>query len=469
MKGKTLLDKIWASHRVIERPGHPVVLYVDLHLVHEATSLQAFEVLREHHLRVARPELTVATTDHVVPTVGGRALPLSESLVKQLQENCAEYGVELFGLDSPNQGIVHVIGPELGLTQPGMTVVCGDSHTSTHGALGALAFGIGTTEVAHVLATQCLLQGRPKTLNVQIEGRLGRGVSAKDVSLFILARWGVHVGRGHAIEYTGSAMRALSMEGRLTICNMSIELGARAGMIAPDEVTFEYLSARPYAPSGTYWEEAIRYWKSLPSDPDASYDAAIQVNAEAITPMITYGTTPGMGIPIDGRVPDPGQAFDLGEREAMLRALGYMDLRPGEPVLGRRIDAVFIGSCTNSRVEDLRAAASVLRGRKVNPSIRVLVVPGSRYVKRQAESEGLDRVFREAGAEWREPGCSMCVAVNGDELGPGQYAVSTSNRNFQGRQGKGARTFLASPLTAAASAVEGRVADPRRYLKTGSE
>ena len=461
---RTLFAKLWDRHVVVERPGMPTVLYVDLHLVHEVTSPQAFAGLAARGLKVRRPDLTLATVDHSVPT-HDRSLPVADELaagqIRRLERNCAEHGVPLAGVGSPHQGIVHVIGPELGLTQPGMTVVCGDSHTATHGAFGALAFGIGTSEVEHVLATQTLLQRRPRTCEVRVDGRLRPGVAAKDVILALLARIGVGGGTGHVLEYTGPAVRALSMEQRMTVCNMSIEGGARAGMVAPDDATFEYVAGRPHAPRGAAWERALAEWRGLPSDEGATYDKSVTLDASALEPMITYGTNPGMGMPITGRVPDPAAATAAPGRQALAKAIAYMDLRPGEPLLGRRVDVVFIGSCTNSRISDLRQAARVLEGRKVAPGVRVLVVPGSQDVKRQAEVEGLAGVFRAAGAEWREAGCSMCIAMNGDQLEPGQYALSTSNRNFEGRQGAGGRTFLASPLTAAATALAGRIADPR--------
>jgi 3-isopropylmalate/(R)-2-methylmalate dehydratase large subunit len=445
----------------------PSVMAVDLHLVHEVTSPQAFDTLRERGLRVRRPDLTVATVDHSIPTTD-RTLPILDLMaatqIKRLEDNCAEFGIPLHGMGSPHQGIVHVIGPELGLTQPGMTIVCGDSHTATHGAFGALAFGIGTSEVGHVLATQCLLQRRPRTYEVRVEGQLADGVAAKDIILALLAKIGVSGGTGHVFEYTGSAIRALGMEQRMTICNMSIEGGARAGLISPDETTFEYLAGRPHAPSGADWEAALDRWRALPSDEGAAYDASVTLDASELEPMVTYGTNPGMGFPITSRIPDPTSLADAGRRGALERALEYMDLRPGASVLGQPIDVVFIGSCTNSRLSDLREAARVLRGRRVSEGVRVLVVPGSTDVKRQAEEEGLADVFRAAGAEWREAGCSMCLAMNGDQLAPGQYAVSTSNRNFEGRQGPGGRTFLASPVTAAASAVAGCVADARELV-----
>jgi len=464
---KTLFEKIWEQHVVAQEPDAPAVLYIDLHLVHEVTSPQAFHGLRARGLRVRRPERTVATADHSTPTHDPE-LPFTDAQaarqVQMLEGNCREFGLTLYGMDHPQRGIVHVIGPELGLTQPGMTIVCGDSHTATHGAFGALAFGIGTSEVEHVLATQCLLQNKPRTCRVQIDGRLSPGVSAKDLILALIAQIGVGGGTGYVFEYAGPAVQALDMEGRMTLCNMSIEGGARAGMVAPDDVTFEYLSGRDYAPRRQAWDEALMRWRKLPSDPGASYDQTVTLDASRLEPMITYGTNPGMGMAISGRVPDPQSFADLRERAALEKALGYMGLQPGQPLLGHPVDVVFLGSCTNGRLADLRAAASLLRGRKVAPNVRMLVVPGSGGVRRQAEAEGLDRVFIEAGAEWRQAGCSMCIAMNGDRLEPGQTAVSTSNRNFEGRQGPGGRTFLASPLTAAASAIRGAVADARTFM-----
>jgi len=462
----TLFDKLWASHLV--RPATadaPATLYIDLHLVHEVTSPQAFAELARRDVPVRRPERTLATMDHAIPTAvdaqGERraiADPQAARQVAALAASCAAHGIRLYPLGDEHQGIVHVIGPELGATQPGLTIVCGDSHTSTHGAFGALAFGIGTSEVAQVLATQCLLADRPRTLAVEIEGRLPAGVSAKDLILALIARCGVGGATGHAVEYRGAAIRALSMEERMTVCNMSIEWGARVGMIAPDEQTFSWLAGRPLAPQGAAWERALAAWRALPSEDGAVFDRVVRFDASALEPMITWGTNPGMGIPIRGRVPEPrGDA-------AAERALRYMALAPGEPLLGRPIDVVFIGSCTNSRLSDLRAAAQVLAGRKVAAGVRALVVPGSQQVRRAAEAEGLDAVFRAAGAEWRAAGCSMCLAMNDDRLEPGQYAVATSNRNFEGRQGPGGRTFLASPATAAACAVAGRVADAREYV-----
>ena len=461
---RTLVEKIWDDHVVAESPGAPSVLAIDLHLIHEVTSPQAFTGLRERGLRVRHPERTVATADHSIPT-HDRSLPIADEMaaaqVRQLDLNCAEFGIPVHGLGDPAQGIVHVIGPQLGLTQPGMTIVCGDSHTSTHGAFGALAFGIGTSEVEMVLATQCLLQRRPETYEVRVDGRLAPGVSSKDIILALIARIGVGGGTGHVFEYTGEAIRGLTMEQRMTICNMSIEGGARAGLIAPDDTTFEYVHGRRHAPGGSAWDEAVARWRGLPSDDGATYDRSITLDASALEPMVTYGTNPGMGIPITSRVPSPEDVRDPVQRRALEHALEYMDLRPGQAILGQKVDVVFVGSCTNGRISDLRLAASAIDGRRVADGVRMLVVPGSDEVKREAEQEGLDVIFRAAGAEWREAGCSMCIAMNGDQLRPGQYAVSTSNRNFEGRQGKGGRTFLASPLTAAASAIAGVVADPR--------
>jgi 3-isopropylmalate/(R)-2-methylmalate dehydratase large subunit len=462
---RTLVEKIWDDHVVAEQAGAPSVLAIDLHLVHEVTSPQAFTGLRRRGLKVRHPERTVATADHSIPTTP-RDLPILDQMaaaqVRQLEENCREFGIPLHGIGSPSQGIVHVIGPQLGLTQPGMTIVCGDSHTSTHGAFGALAFGIGTSEVEMVLATQCLLQRRPKTYEVKVDGRLAPGVSAKDVILNLLSRIGVGGGTGHVFEYRGSAIEALSMEQRMTICNMSIEGGARAGLIAPDDTTFQYVHGRPHAPQGAEWDRAIERWRRLPTDAGATFHRSISIDAAALEPMVTYGTNPGMGLPISASVPNPRDAADEQRRRGLEQALSYMDLEPGQPLLGQKVDVVFIGSCTNGRISDLRLAAAALQGRKVAEGVRMMVVPGSDEVKREAEAEGLHEIFRAAGADWREAGCSMCIAMNGDQLSPGQYAVSTSNRNFEGRQGKGGRTFLASPLTAAASAIAGAIADPRR-------
>ena len=460
----TLFQKIWDDHVVAQEPGSPAVLYVDRQLVHEVTSPQAFTGLRARGLPVRRPDRTVATADHSIPTRGPVVDEQAAAQLRQLDENCREFGITLYGRGSPKQGIVHVIGPELGLTLPGMTIVCGDSHTATHGAFGALAFGIGTSEVEHVLATQCLLQNRPRTFEVRVEGALRPGVSAKDVILGLIARLGVGGGTGHVFEYTGAAIRALDMEQRMTVCNMSIEGGARAGMIAPDDTTYQYLAGREFAPRGAAWDAALAAWRKLPSDPGAAFDRTVTLDAGALEPMITWGTNPGMGAPVTGRVPDPAAAADAAQRAALEKALAYMGFRPGQALLGQPVDVVFIGSCTNGRISDLRDAARVMKGRKVAPRVRVLVVPGSQAVKEQAEAEGLHRTFEEAGAEWRNPGCSMCIAMNGDQIGPGQYAVSTSNRNFEGRQGKGGRTLLASPLTAAAAAVTGKVTDVRTLV-----
>ena len=461
---RTIIEKLWDSHVVAERPGAPSLIYIDLHLVHEVTSPQAFAGLRERGLKVRRPQNTFATTDHSTPTTP-RSLPIVDPIAKaqveQLEKNCRDFGIPYFGFQSPKQGIVHVIGPENGLTQPGMTVVCGDSHTATHGAFGALAFGIGTSEVEMVLATQCLLQRKSKTYEVRVDGTLKPGVTAKDIILALIARIGVGGGTGCVFEYRGSAISSLSMEERMTVCNMSIEGGARAGLVAPDDATYQFLAGKTFVPKGAGWDAAIARWKQLPTDDGATYDHTISIDANALEPMITFGTNPGMGIPVSGVVPDPASLSDPLERDSLSKALKYMDLQPGKPLAGQPINVVFVGSCTNSRMSDLRAAASVMKGRKVNPKVRMMVVPGSMEIKRQAEAEGLDKVFREAGADWREAGCSMCIAMNGDQLQPGEYSVSTSNRNFEGRQGKGGRTFLASPLTAAASAVTGVVTDIR--------
>ena len=468
----TLSQKVWNQHVVHEEPSgsnldYPSLIYIDLHLVHEVTSPQAFQGLRDRGLKVRRPDLTIATTDHSIPTTD-RSLPIVDPIaanqVEQLAKNCRDFGIQHFGVHSNDQGIVHVIGPELGLTQPGMTVVCGDSHTATHGAVGALAFGIGTSEVENVLATQCLLLRPSKTFRVNVTGSLKAGVSAKDIILALIARIGIGGGTGTVLEYTGSAIRALDMEGRMTVCNMSIEGGARAGMIAPDDTTFNYLHGRRFAPKGADWDAAVARWRKLPTDHGAKFDREITINADALEPMITWGTNPGMGVSINSPIPEPSSASDALERDALTKALSYMGLEAGKPLAGHAVDVVFIGSCTNSRISDLRIAANLLKGRKVNPKVRVMVVPGSMEVKRQAEAEGLPEVFRAAGCDYREPGCSMCIAMNGDQLQPGQYSVSTSNRNFEGRQGKGGRTFLASPLTAAASAITGVVTDVRSLL-----
>ena len=467
MNPRTIIEKVWDNHVVTEQPGAPALLYIDLHLVHEVTSPQAFSGLRERGLKVRRPDKTLATADHSIPTTD-RSLPILDRVaanqLAQLEQNCRDFEIRCFGIHSAQQGIVHVIGPEYGATQPGMTVVCGDSHTATHGAFGALAFGIGTSEVEQVLATQCLLQRRSKTFEIRVDGHLAPWVSAKDIILNLIARIGIGGGTGCVFEYSGSAIRDLSIEQRMTVCNMSIEGGARAGLIAPDDTTFEYLAGREFSPKGAAWDAALARWRQLPTDEGAKFDHVLSLDAAEMEPMITYGTNPGMGMAITDALPDPAAIGNPRERESMEKALRYMGLEAGKPLLGHPVNVVFIGSCTNSRISDLRSAASVLRGRKVNPAVRVLVVPGSQEVKRQAEAEGLPEVFRAAGCDWREPGCSMCIAMNGDMLQPGEYSVSTSNRNFEGRQGKGGRTFLASPLTAAASAVTGVVTDVRRMM-----
>ena len=467
MKPRTIIEKIWDGHVVAAPENAPALLYIDLHLVHEVTSPQAFEGLRQRGIQVRRPDLTIATTDHSTPTTP-RGLPILDKIgaaqVETLERNCREFGIRCYGLDSDRQGIVHVIGPELGLTQPGMTVVCGDSHTATHGAFGALAFGIGTSEVEHVLASQCLLQRPSKTFAVRVDGSLRPGVAAKDIILSLIAQIGIGGGTGSVIEYRGSAIQALSIEERMTVCNMSIEGGARAGLIAPDDSTYQYIAGRPFAPAGAAWDAALARWRALPTDEGAAYDREIVIDANTLEPMITFGTNPGMGISISAAVPDPSSIADPMERETLRKALHYMDLPAGKPLMGHAVNVVFIGSCTNSRISDLRAAAGILKGRKVSPKVRVMVVPGSKKVKAQAEAEGLDRIFREAGADFREAGCSMCIAMNGDQLQPGEYSVSTSNRNFEGRQGKGGRTFLASPLTAAAAAITGVITDVRTLL-----
>ena len=463
---KTMVEKIWDSHIVHEEPGQPAILYVDLHLVHEVTSPQAFDGLRMTGRHVRRPDLTVATVDHNVPT-WDRALPITDEIsLKQIQalvRNCEEFGLTLFDMNSPGQGIVHVIGPEQGYTQPGKTIVCGDSHTSTHGAFGALAMPIGTTQVEQVLATQCLVQAKPRTMEVRVNGSLPIGVTAKDLILGIIGQIGVGGGIGHVIEYTGEAVRSLSMEGRMTICNMSIEGGARAGMIAPDHTTFEYMRGRPQAPQGDAFEAAVEQWSALATDPDATYDTLVEIDASALSPFVTWGTNPGMVVPVTGRVPDPASLASPTERAAAERALEYMGLQPNTPMQDVFVDNVFIGSCTNSRIEDLRAAAAVVKGRKTHPKVQAMVVPGSTAVKIQAESEGLDRTFKDAGLDWREAGCSMCLGMNPDILQPQQRCASTSNRNFEGRQGPGGRTHLVSPQMAAAAAIAGHFVDIREW------
>ncbi len=463
---RTLFAKLWAAHLVSAHAGQPTLLYIDLHLVHEVTSPQAFAGLRVAGRCVRRPDLTIATVDHNVPTTD-RTLPITDAIaakqIETLRRNCAEFGIKLYDINSPEQGIVHVIGPELGFTQPGMTIVCGDSHTSTHGAFGALAFGIGTSEVEHVLATQCLQQNRPRTMKVQVQGTLPEGVTAKDLALAIIGQMGTDGASGHVIEYAGEAVRGLSMEGRMTLCNMSIEAGARAGMIAPDEITYEYLKAKPFAPRGSAWDKAVSDWRTLASDADAEFDRTIEIDASALVPFVTWGTSPGMVVPVTGQVPNPVQAQTEADARAATSALEYMALSPGTRIEEISIDRVFIGSCTNARIEDLRAAARVVRGYKINTRVRAMIVPGSQTVKRAAEAEGLDRIFLAAGFEWREAGCSMCLGMNPDVLQPGERCASTSNRNFEGRQGRGGRTHLVSPMMAAAAAIRGHFTDVRYW------
>ena len=464
MKPRTLFEKIWDAHVVREEPGQPALLYIDLHLVHEVTSPQAFEGLRLAGRPVRRPERTVATMDHNVPTTD-RRLPIADDIsriqMETLAHNCRDFGVTLYDIHSPRQGIVHVIGPEQGLTQPGMTIVCGDSHTATHGAFGSLAFGIGTSEVEHVLATQCLPQARPKTMEIRVNGTLSRGVTAKDVILGIIGKIGTDGATGYVVEYTGDVIRSLSMEGRMTVCNMSIEAGARAGMVAPDETTFAYLKGRPFAPQGEAWDKAVAGWRELQTEVGATFDRLVEIDGSALAPHVSWGTSPGMVAPVTSRVPNPAVIADAADRKATERALDYMGLVPDTPLSEIRVDTVFIGSCTNGRIEDLRAAARILEGKQIQPGLRALCVPGSYPVKQQAEAEGLDAVFRSAGFEWREPGCSMCLGMNPDILQPGERCASTSNRNFEGRQGKGGRTHLVSPEMAAAAALTGRLTDVR--------
>jgi 3-isopropylmalate/(R)-2-methylmalate dehydratase large subunit len=471
MTARTLFEKVWDAHVVREEDDGPALLYVDLHLVHEVTSPQAFEGLRLAGRGVRRPDLTLATVDHNVPT-GDRRLPIADAVAARqlstLVGNAREAGIELHDLDSPDQGIVHVIGPELGATRPGTVIVCGDSHTSTHGAFGALAFGIGTSEVEHVLATQCIVQSRPRTMEVRFTGTPGPGVGAKDLILALIRRIGTAGGTGYVLEYTGDAIRALSMEGRMTICNMSIEAGARAGMIAPDETTFEFLASRPRSPRGKAWTRAVEGWRDLGGDPGARYDRTVVIDGASLGPQVTWGTSPGMAAEITERVPDPSDAPSEAERQSYRRALEYMDLRPGTPLEGLGVDRVFLGSCTNGRLSDLREAAGVVRGRRVASGVRAMVVPGSQRVKAAAEAEGLDRIFSEAGFEWRNPGCSMCLGMNEDILAPGERCASTSNRNFEGRQGRGGRTHLMSPMMAAAAAIEGCLVDVRGALRNES-
>jgi 3-isopropylmalate/(R)-2-methylmalate dehydratase large subunit len=461
--GKTLAEKLWEDHVVRRAAGEPDLLYIDLHLIHEVTSPQAFDGLRLSGRKVRHPELTLATEDHNVPTLDidkPIADPVSRLQVDTLRKNCAEFGIRIHSLGDVEQGIVHVVGPQLGITQPGMTIVCGDSHTSTHGAFGALAFGIGTSEVEHVLATQTLPLAKPKMMAINVEGKLKPGVTSKDIILAVIAKISTGGGQGYILEYRGSAIRDLSMEARMTICNMSIEAGARAGLIAPDETTFEYIKGRPHAPKGADWDAALAYWKTLQSDADAKFDKEIYLNADELSPFVTWGTNPGQGIPLNEAVPNPASFSDEQERRAAESALVYMDLKAGTPMKEIKIDTVFLGSCTNGRIEDLRSAAQIIKGKKVASNTRMLVVPGSARVRLQAESEGLDKVFLDAGAEWRSAGCSMCLGMNPDQLNPGERSASTSNRNFEGRQGKGGRTHLVSPLVAAATALKGTLASP---------
>jgi 3-isopropylmalate/(R)-2-methylmalate dehydratase large subunit len=464
--GKSLFDKLWDAHVVCQPEGQPALLYIDLHLVHEVTSPQAFEGLRVAGRRVRRTERTVATVDHNVPTTANHRPitdPIAAKQIETLRANCKEFGVTFFDIDSAEQGIVHVIGPELGLTQPGKTIVCGDSHTSTHGAFGALAFGIGTSEVEHVLATQCLPQRKPKSMQVRVSGQLPQGVTAKDLALAFIGKIGTDGATGHAVEYTGDAVRALSMEGRMTLCNLTIEAGARAGMVAPDETTFAYLKGRRYAPQGAEWDAAVAKWRELVSDPDAKFDKIVEIDASQVVPQVTWGTSPGMVVGVDANVPDPAAAKSETDAKAATRALEYMGLQAGTPIENLKLDVVFIGSCTNGRIEDLREAARVAAGYKVAKGVRAMVVPGSQQVKQAAEREGLDQVFRNAGFEWREAGCSMCLGMNPDTLQPGQRCAATSNRNFEGRQGRGGRTHLVSPAMAAAAAITGHFTDVRKW------
>lgn len=464
MRPRTLLEKIWNNHVVYQENGKPAILYIDCHLIHEVTSPQAFEGLRLSGRKVRRPDLTYATMDHNVPT-WDRSFPITDQIsktqIETLERNCREFGITLYGLDSPHQGIVHVIGPELGITQPGMTIVCGDSHTSTHGAFGALAFGIGTSEVEHVLATQCLLQSRARSFQIRVTGKLPTGVTAKDVILFIIRTIGVDGAAGCVIEYTGDTVRGFSMEERMTVCNMSIEAGARAGMIAPDDTTYAYLERRQFVPKA--FQDAVEYWKTLPSDPGATFDREIELDVSTLAPQVSWGTNPGMVTDVTGAVPDPESFADENARKAGRRALEYMGLQPGIPIQELKLDRIFIGSCTNSRIEDLRLAAGMIKGKKVASSVHAMVVPGSQQVKRQAEREGLHEVFKKAGFDWRESGCSMCLGMNPDILKPGERCASTSNRNFEGRQGRGGRTHLVSPAMAAAAAIEGHFVDIREW------
>jgi 3-isopropylmalate/(R)-2-methylmalate dehydratase large subunit len=466
MSAKTIIEKIWENHAVIEEPGKAAILYIDLHLIHEVTSAQAFDGLRINKRKVRRPDLTLATMDHNIPTTD-RSLPIKDPFSKKaidvLEANCKEFGVECFNMRNPNSGVVHIIGPELGLTQPGKTIVCGDSHTSTHGAFGALAFGIGTSEVEHVMATQCLQQFKPKTMEIRVNGKLPHGLTAKDVILSIIERIGTDGATGHVIEYTGDVIRGLSMEERMTVCNMSIEAGARAGLISPDETTYAYLKDKPRAPKGTAFDAAVTQWKKLATDAGATYDKVIEINAAEIRPQVTWGTSPGMGSTIEGRTPDLSKITDPNLKHTYEKALEYMGLEPNQPIAGLKIDRVFIGSCTNGRLSDLREAGKIVKGHKVAKTVHAMVVPGSQRVKAEAEKEGLDKIFKDAGFEWRESGCSMCLAMNDDILKPGERCASTSNRNFEGRQGKGGRTHLVSPAMAAAAAIKGAFTDIRQW------
>ncbi|MCB4756159.1 MAG: 3-isopropylmalate dehydratase large subunit [Elusimicrobia bacterium] len=466
MTPKTIIEKIWDAHAVHEEPGKASILYIDLHLIHEVTSAQAFEGLRLDKRKVRRPELTVATLDHNIPTTD-RGRPIkdaaSKKAVETLLKNCMEFGIEILDIEDPNNGVVHVIGPELGLTQPGKTIVCGDSHTSTHGAFGALAFGIGTSEVEHVLATQCLQQFKPKTMEIRLNGRLPHGITAKDVILHVIHKIGTDGATGHAVEYTGQVIRDFSLEERLTVCNMSIEAGARAGLVAPDEKTFDYLRGKPRAPQGPAFDKAVEKWRSLRTDPGARYDKVIEIDVSEVSPQVTWGTSPGMGCTIDGKTPDPSKIQDPNLKNTYEKALSYMGLKPNQPMAGLPIDRVFIGSCTNGRIEDLRAAAKVVKGYHLATRVKAMVVPGSQHVKAEAEKEGLDKIFTDAGFEWRESGCSMCLGMNEDILEPGERCASTSNRNFEGRQGKDGRTHLVSPAMAAAAAVKGCFFDIRKW------
>lgn len=465
---KNLFEKIWDSHVVVHEENSPAILYVDTHLIHEVTSPQAFTGLREKGLKVRRPDLTKATMDHSVPTIQRNKLTVintaGDAQLAQLTNNCKEFGIELWNEGHEKQGIVHVVGPEQGLTLPGSIIVCGDSHTATHGAFGALAFGIGTSEVEHVLATQCLLQNKPKSMLIEIKGSLQKGVGAKDLILSIISQIGVSGATGYIVEYRGNAITALSMEERMTVCNMSIEAGAKAGMIAPDKKTFSWLKGKQFAPKNKDWDTSLKKWKTLFSDPDATFDKIVSIDASKIEPMITFGTTPGMSISVSGKIPNPENLHNESDKNALKKSLNYMGFSPDEEMIGKKVNVVFIGSCTNGRINDLREVAKILKGKTVDKNTQVIIVPGSRSVKKEAESEGLDRIFLEAGAEWREPGCSMCLGMNGDNIKPGEISISTSNRNFEGRQGPNARTLLASPLVAAVAAVSGKVTDPRSFI-----